>query len=73
MATVMAQTERCAPHCTEPNAEPADEWKEALRKEIEQSLSPMFMEAKELLTVNSAWLLWTQRVAINWLKSIVIL
>jgi hypothetical protein len=49
MATVMAQPNGVPPTPPNPNAEPTDEWKEALRKEVEQSLSPMFMEAKEAL------------------------
>ncbi|KIM76213.1 hypothetical protein PILCRDRAFT_652928 [Piloderma croceum F 1598] len=49
MATVMAQPTGVPPTAPNPNAEPTEEWKEALRKEIEQTLSPMYIEAKEAL------------------------
>jgi hypothetical protein len=43
----MAQQTGVAPTPPNPNAEPEVEWKDALRKEIEASLLPMYNDAKE--------------------------
>src|SRR5882762_4715894 len=47
MATMTAQPNNVAPTAAIVNAEPGEEWKRALRKQIEESLLPMFTEAKE--------------------------
>jgi len=49
MATVMAQSTDVPPTAPNPNAEPGEEWKVSLRKEIEQSLLPMLSEARQAL------------------------
>ena len=41
MATVMAQPTNVAPTAPYPNAEPGEEWKEGLRKQIEESFGWM--------------------------------
>jgi len=47
------------PHCTNPNAEPADDGKRLSERKSSRAFRPCSWRPKRLLTVNSAWLLWT--------------